>query len=60
MHSSLIWAVIAVLSLLTLRGFNNWYRKPASGKRSAPAPPVSLQEGHKQVVNEDEPDPFLG
>lgn len=60
MHASLIWAVIAVLSLLAIRGFNNWYREPASGRRLSPGPLISAQEGHQQVVNVDEPGRISG
>ena len=56
MNASLLWAIVALLSLLTLRGFNNWYQEPASGRRISPGrPPVPSQEGHHQTVNEDDP-----
>ena len=39
MYASLLWAIIAILSILTLRGFNNWYQQPASGRRFPPGRP---------------------
>ena len=56
MYASLLWAIIAILSILTLRGFNTWYQEPPSGRRFSPGrPQVPSQEGHRQIANKDDP-----